>query len=405
VKRAGVVACGLLAALPGLASAADFGDLELNAFADYRLVAPAEERSFADGGLGKTRFGGGGFDGHYGVGGVTGSYLLLPDLRLVGDAQFLTAGENSIDLVEAYLRYRPVSTSRLRYSIKAGEFFPPVSLENQGVGWTSPYTLTPSAINSWIGEEVRTIGTEGTLEWRGDEETISVGAALFGDNEPAGALLADRGWAFDDQVYGIGSELRMPDVFATRLGDATPYRYNAFEQIDGNVGYYADASWQSRAWGKLALMHYDNEADPAADAPDDVYAWHTRFWSLGGETHVGPVELIGQVMTGRTVVTPAASYITDFQAGYVLASMTFGDWQPALRFDLFGTQQRPTAYPSQDSEHGNAVTLALNWRPRDWLRITAEVLRVDSWRLQRLDEGLAPRAVDTQGQLAVRVFY
>ena len=50
-------------------------------------------------------------------------------------------------------------------SVKAGAFFPAISLENDDLGWTSPYTLTPSAINSWIGEELRTIGSEGILRY------------------------------------------------------------------------------------------------------------------------------------------------------------------------------------------------------------------------------------------------
>src|SRR5258705_9405197 len=60
--------------------------------------------------------------------------------------------------------YRPVSTSAFRWSIKAGAFFPPISLENTEIGWTSPWTLTPSAINAWVGEELRTIGLEGRSE-------------------------------------------------------------------------------------------------------------------------------------------------------------------------------------------------------------------------------------------------
>ena len=49
--------------------------------------------------------------------------------------------------------------------MKAGAFFPTISLENDDIGWTSPYTLSASAINTWIGEELRTIGTEGTLRF------------------------------------------------------------------------------------------------------------------------------------------------------------------------------------------------------------------------------------------------
>ena len=57
-------------------------------------------------------------------------------------------------------------TGRVSWSVKAGAFFPTISLENDDLGWTSPYTLTPSAINSWIGEELRTIGSEGIAALR-----------------------------------------------------------------------------------------------------------------------------------------------------------------------------------------------------------------------------------------------
>ena len=67
-----------------------------------------------------------------------------------------------IDLLETYVSWRPQSNGVLRWNVRAGAFFPPVSLENDDLGWTSPYTLTPSAINSWVGSELRTIGGEGT---------------------------------------------------------------------------------------------------------------------------------------------------------------------------------------------------------------------------------------------------
>ncbi len=50
--------------------------------------------------------------------------------------------------------------------MKSGAFFPTISLENDDLGWASPYTLTPSAINSWIGDELRSIGSEATMRWK-----------------------------------------------------------------------------------------------------------------------------------------------------------------------------------------------------------------------------------------------
>jgi hypothetical protein len=37
--------------------------------------------------------------------------------------------------------------------------------------------------------------------------------------------------------------------------------------------------------------------------------------------------------------------------------------------------------------------------------VTGEALRVDSWREQRLAQGLAPRQIDTQLQLNARVLF
>ena len=73
-----------------------------------------------------------------------------------------------VDALETYLRYAPTAEGDFAWSVKAGAFFPTISLENDDLGWASPYTLTPSAINSWIGDELRTIGSEGTLRWKSD---------------------------------------------------------------------------------------------------------------------------------------------------------------------------------------------------------------------------------------------
>ena len=68
---------------------------------------------------------------------------------------------SGVDALEGYLAGIPPSQGDVSWSVKTGAFFPTISLENDDLGWTSPYTLTPSAINSWIGEELRTIGSEG----------------------------------------------------------------------------------------------------------------------------------------------------------------------------------------------------------------------------------------------------
>jgi hypothetical protein len=384
-------------------------DFDLDGYADYRLVAPPAEKSWTKGGLGKTDFGQGGLLPRFGFAGLVGTVQVTPSLMALADVQFSTTDGASLSATEAYIRYRPVSVTRWRWSVKAGAFFPQISLENQGIGWTNVYTLTPSAINSWVGEELRTIGPEARLEWRGDVDTIEVAGSLYEDNDPVGEIMAHRGWSLSDLVYGLGAGVREPDVYARASRQVIPEQSYSFQEIDHRVGWYGEATWRSAEYGRVTLIRYDNGANPSASSQhgtgSPVFAWRTEFWSLGAQTQIRTLELLAQGMTGSTLIVPTPTFrgTTDFQAGYLLAAMTFGAWQPAVRFDMFGTQTTPRTVKL--GEHGNAATIALNWRPLDWLRLTGEVLRVQSWRVQRLQEGLQPGTIDTQGQFAVRVFF
>ena len=64
--------------------------------------------------------------------------------------------EHPVDLSEAVLTYKPLPLPGPPppKSARAGLFWPPVSLEHSGPDWAVADTITPSAINSWIGDEV-----------------------------------------------------------------------------------------------------------------------------------------------------------------------------------------------------------------------------------------------------------
>jgi len=398
----------IVALLPSCALAQDF---EFHGYVDFRAVSPANETSWTDGGLGKSRFGdGNGLEGRFGGAALSATWHFASEWVAVADAQVQSEAHPQVDLLDAYLRFRPVSTTPWRWSAKLGVFFPPISLENDGVGWTSTWTLTPSAINSWVGEELRTVGAEVDVEHRGANSTFEAGAAVFGSNDPAGELLAARGWSLSDLTSGFRASVREPDVYAALIGSDGSTDYRPFDEIDHRLGWYADLSWKSPAYGQLTLLRYDNRADPTRFEIYDerqVFAWHTRFWSLGAKTRVGDVVLIAQAMDGDTAFEPGPGFYLDtkLHAGYLLAGWDLGAWRPALRVDLFSLRQLPDSLDAPLSEHGNAFTFALNWRPRDWLRVTGEVLRIDSTRNQRMLEGLAPRQIDNQVQLSVRLLY
>ncbi|HEY6942999.1 hypothetical protein, partial [Dokdonella sp.] len=96
---------------------------------------------------------------------------------------------------------------------------------------------------------------------------------------------------------------------------------------------------------------------------------------------------------------------TDFRAAYLLAGWDRGAWRPALRIDAFSTDQLPRSIDGRVREHGSALTFALNWRPREWLRVTGEALHVRSWRNQRELEGLPAQRDDTQLQFGLRLVF
>jgi hypothetical protein len=382
-------------------------DFHFDGYVDLRLIVPSNQESWQHGMLGKLRYGAEDNKPELRMAEAVGQAVVLITPELMGLAVIRIEPEQRtfFDFLEAYMRYRPVSTTPWRWSVKAGAFFPPVSLENTELGWTSPWTLTPSAINTWVGEELRTIGLEGMLEWRSEARTISFMASIYGWNDPAGILVADRGWALHDRVTGLIDRPREPDVIAYATHVPEPlYTYEVLE-IDDRPGWYAAASWDETSLGKLNLIYYNNEADPKAVRKQ--IAWRTDFWNVGVSTQIGNVTLLAQALTGETLIVPSKFFFSDtvFQSAYLLAGWTISEnWRAAARVDVFSnSEERPFAAGNM-SEHGNALTAAVNYLPYDWLRLTAEAIRVESTRGQRTIEHLNPHAVENQIQFSARFY-
>jgi hypothetical protein len=371
-------------------------DVKVHAYADVRMVDAANDPSFVNGGPGRLRYGDGDTQARFGAAALVVTAQFTPALFALADVQLQQTDHASPQLTEAFLRYRPLSLSAWRASLKGGLYFIPISLENDGIGWTSPWTITPSAINSWVGEELRGLGAEAREEWRGDTGTLGVGGGLFRHNDVAGNILVMRGWSLSDLVYGVGGRLREPSDEGARE------QYAPFQSVGGRTGWYADTSWKSTDGLDLRLLRYDNEADPRAYRlyadGDKLFAWRTRFWSAGAKFATGPVTWIAQGMDGQTEVQPhARTLMTHFQSGFLLAGWNRGAWRPTLRVERFRT------WPSGES--GRAITAALNWRPSDWLRLTAEWLHVSATRDDREDVELSPQERGNQLQLLARVLY
>jgi hypothetical protein len=388
----------LLIFLAGPATA----DVEMgfDGYADLRLVAPAGERSWLVGGLGKLRYGKGDAAAQLAALFGQGYVRLTPELTAVASLRIAPEQRTFADPLEAYLRYAPGGSERWDWSVKAGAFFAPFSLENTELGWAPYWTLTPSAINSWFGDELRTLGTEATAAWSGDAGTLTLMGAGFGDNEPAGVMMAERGWSMDDRPTGLFDHLRQPDATLVFDGDTPPDKTPIFKQFDGRLGWYGGASWDDEDKWHVELIRYDNDADPRAH-DDDYFAWHTRFWDVGASAHFARFTILAQGLTGATTIAEGTPLTTQFRSAYLLVGWERGPWRLGLRGDVFrtGTPGTPA-----ESENGRAVTASASWEPEDWFRLTGEVLALTSTRGGRIFEGLPLRQSETQFQLSARFY-
>jgi hypothetical protein len=390
-----------MAAWPAAAGAQDF---HVQGFLEARVpFGDFEERSGTEGGLGKARFGEDD-DRFAPAGALSLSWQISSSWLAVADLQAQPQTSPELGVLAAYLRWRPVSTSAWRGSVRVGAFFPPISLENDGIGWTSRWTLTPSAINSWVGEELRTVGIEPRIEHRGAHGVFEGGFALFKWNDPAGELMATRGWALGDMTSPLGATVRQPDA----SGDGVHrLAYKPFVENDGRVGWHADLQWTSPSGIRLRALRYDNRAEPDSNshqAGRTVFSWQTRFSALGAEVPAGQLVFAAQWMDGSTIIEPVEEMYFDarFKAGFLLVARERGAWRPALRYDRFRVRNLPVFPDNPFDEDGHAWTVALNWRPREWLRVTGEWLRIDVHRGQYAFEGLSPRQREQLVQLNVR---
>jgi len=318
------------------------------------------------------------------------SGTLRPTLTLDAVVDAVNAGSRGIDLTEAFLTWRPVPRSPLRHELRAGAFYPPLSLENTGPAWTSPYTGSFSAINTWIGEELRTIGAEWSVRRalgpRASQREIRLIAAAYYGNDPAGALLAWRGFALHPRQSRLGDALALPAVPQIQPGmmfDKQAPATEPFVETDHRPGFYAGAEWQLGRRIRLAALHYDNRADPLT-IKDGHYGWTTRFDHLGAMLELpAGLGLILQWMDGTTVMGPVmnGAHVVDagFESYFALLTRKHGRHRWSVRFDDFAVTDRDTIPLDDNGEAGQALAAAYRYEPEgswsaglEWLALEVE---------------------------------
>jgi hypothetical protein len=319
-----------------------------------------------------------------------------------------------IDFTQAYLEWRPLTLSANRYRLKLGGFYPQLSLENRGPGWTTPYTISSSAINTWIGEEIRIFGAEFSVSRRpeslGGAHTFSFHAAGFKHNDPAGGLIAWKGWSvhnrqsrFDDVLPLPPLPQIQPDGFFRRQD---PF-FIPFQENDGNIGWYASGEWRYRNRFLLRAMRYDNRADPR-DIHRRQYGWYTEFDHIGMQaTLPGDIGLISQWMKGETVMGPVirGAHVVDnaFYSNFVLLTRAFERHRLSARYDHFEITEKDRVPLDENAERGHSWTFAWIYEASDIANIAVEWLEIQTTRPAWAYNALETSQTERQVQLSLQL--
>jgi len=409
--------CALAALCPGQAAASDLklftpDTLEING--DIRLVAVDGEKSWLNGGFGKLRSGS---DGDWQLGPQFGNANLIwqPQFTwslgatIVGSLQ---GGERTqAGLSQAYLTFKPMRAGKVGISARGGLMWPLVSLEHEGADWHVRDSITPSAINSWIGEEVRPLAIEATVATDLGRSKLRATAGVMAANDTSGTLLTFRGWALHDATtLAFHSQPLTPldEEVAAYQAQFTHPLLDVGPGFAHRPGYYAKLAWQPPIPVRFELFRYDNRANPEVVDSSHEWGWRTRFNNLGVVADLGPgTQLRAQAMQGKTLM----GFVDEgqnhrwvdnrFRSAFALLTHAFGKVGIAARAEAFDTHNRGSDIDDEYDETGWSAMLSAK---REFGPVTGlvELLHVSSRREQREDAGLNPRQRQTQLQAELR---
>jgi hypothetical protein len=269
------------------------------------------------------------------------SPFLAAHVHLLARSDDANARRGHFGVVEAYLEAR-----NQHVRVRGGAFFLPSSRENVDALWEPAYTITPSALNSWLGEEFRPIGIDASYTRSG----LTAGATIFRGNDTLGGIPVERGWSMRDHWITLGEWIPVdPDYYTS-----------ASAENDHRVGWSARGVWNG-ANALVQLTHIDNRGDGLPYGR--LFNWGTRFDIVSGEYSTGDWTFAAESGWGPTfLIVQGTKYTTDIRASYALASRRFPRFRATLRADDF-----------KAVTHERALTFAFLWTPPGHLRPGFEV--------------------------------
>ena len=294
-------------------------------------------------------------------------------------------------LVTAYVE-SDFDLGRNDVSFRAGQFFLGTSRENVGDLWSSPYTITYSALNSWIANEVRPVGVDGQWRLLTSNAVITSGVTAFKGNDSMGALLAWRGWTIGNRLSVYNEALPLPPLasldsqFKGQRRDGTvPFE----SDLDGRIGYAARVRISIPERFNIQFTRLDNRGDRLLHRGE--YAWATDFNHIGADLHAANTTVLAEWMGGRTTMGPILLGVdANFYAAYTLISQHEGRTRFSARYDLFQTSDNRPVQIDRYDEHGRAWTFTWFYDLRDHWRAGAEFTQVTGTHLEADEAGITP---------------
>lgn len=291
-------------------------------------------------------------------------------------------------VTEAWLQYQPLPFNGYRLKARAGWFYPALSLENTDTVWSSPYSSTFSAINSWYAEELRAKTLEFNISRPGrsfaSDHSWQGVLGVFRGNDPLGSLISWRGFAIHNLQTRIGGRIDFANYPSLRRFplDLQPDWVEPFTELDDHTGFYSGVHYLYQQNTEVRWYHYDNRADPTVFRQGQ-YAWLNRFEQLAFQQQLTErLRFVSQWLDGKTEMG-FKTVLVDYQAAYLLLNYQYDQWQATVRYDHWQQWDRDDTIGDDNSGRGHSWTLALQYQLSEQWTVLSEFSRMNSHQASR----------------------